>query len=83
MRKVTKIQMQQNFKIGIDIRLPVVKLIAKRKIARSSLNDIDLESIRTISTLTQKGRALRFTISFKLLDRESSTKLLAFSPGQS
>jgi len=46
-----------------------------------SLKDIDLESIRTISSLTQEGRDLMFTISFKLLDRESSTKLLAFSPG--
>jgi hypothetical protein len=34
MRMVTKIQVQQNFKIGIDIRTPVVKLIARRKFAR-------------------------------------------------
>jgi hypothetical protein len=46
-----------------------------------SLKDIDL-SIRTISSLTQKGRALSITNSFKLLDK-SSHKLLAFSPGQS
>jgi hypothetical protein len=63
--------------------MPGYNDLPEDNIARSSLNDIDLESIRTISTLTQKGRALRFTISFKLLDREGSTKLLAFSPGQS